>query len=668
MLSKDWKLKFAGALIPRGLEYSETFVEALRRKWQDTVLDFVISEYSLQSHSKQIWAHFNDSHKIGKAYEIAWSSFPPDLEIEENTVKIAERLDCLCSQIVSFAQQIFSNNARYSSQLSHQPKPVDTVSDDFAVEAQNFANSLTLAASFSAGALAFQLLGSGTATTISALLSAWNIFIAFGSMTNVARYKIRNEEARVEYKDHKLLPLKKELFSAMPEGSRKEYANDQNPYFESMKNAVDAAKSALQYYDMNSMESFIASTNALFADLGSAENIQRFQDLLLKDFIVDTYSVNSYVQESLVSVYRCTDELLRSYGTEKISGTDEKELKELFNHVNEFGYRLENSLQRGTVRWGFVKRRKFQHWDICAALHYLYSFLFVCQANKNSRGGVPIQIETLGLSRALNQASMNAASSTFLRRGIRDMEGLYWNTRESEIASLIFVLATLVFIASILFTIARIFALENLLDFAFWANTLSAFGAFLACFHFYRKGSILLNLWRLLSQTTVSTREYEDLEVIKIATYRQFLLTVLRFITGVAAMIALGISVAARTFDETYPEKLPAQFAAIAVCAAIGSVLFFFFVEYRIRYSLPTTLGAFVCELFRGEIEQIYDRMVINRNAFDPPGKQEREVWEYVAREFLHRYRFDTVFAADRFGQILQYIQSGMEQRTSTFF
>ena len=39
---------------------------------------------------------------------------------------------------------------------------------------------------------------------------------------------------------------------------------------------------------------------------------------------------------------------------------------------------------------------------------------------------------------------------------------------------------------------------------------------------------------------------------------------------------------------------------------------------------------------------------------------QERAKWEYVARSFLHNYRFDTVFAADRFGNFFQYIQSGL--------
>mmetsp|Transcript_42374 Transcript_42374/g.47161 ORF Transcript_42374/g.47161 Transcript_42374/m.47161 type:complete len:82 (-) Transcript_42374:141-386(-) len=41
---------------------------------------------------------------------------------------------------------------------------------------------------------------------------------------------------------------------------------------------------------------------------------------------------------------------------------------------------------------------------------------------------------------------------------------------------------------------------------------------------------------------------------------------------------------------------------------------------------------------------------------------QQRVTWEYVAREFLHKYRFDMVFSADRFGSILQYLQSGMKK------
>ena len=35
------------------------------------------------------------------------------------------------------------------------------------------------------------------------------------------------------------------------------------------------------------------------------------------------------------------------------------------------------------------------------------------------------------------------------------------------------------------------------------------------------------------------------------------------------------------------------------------------------------------------------------------------QVVEYAARVFIRKYRFDAVFGADRFGSLLQYVQSG---------
>jgi hypothetical protein len=40
----------------------------------------------------------------------------------------------------------------------------------------------------------------------------------------------------------------------------------------------------------------------------------------------------------------------------------------------------------------------------------------------------------------------------------------------------------------------------------------------------------------------------------------------------------------------------------------------------------------------------------------------ERDAWEYTAREFLQRIRFDTLFDVDRFGTILQRLQSGSKK------
>ena len=68
-----------------------------------------------------------------------------------------------------------------------------------------------------------------------------------------------------------------------------------------------------------------------------------------------------------------------------------------------------------------------------------------------------------------------------------------------------------------------------------------------------------------------------------------------------------------------------------------------------------------LCEPFRGEIEQIKNSFTRSAHALELETAQviEKDTWEYTAREFLHKYRFDTVFAADRFGTIVQHIQSG---------
>lgn len=42
-----------------------------------------------------------------------------------------------------------------------------------------------------------------------------------------------------------------------------------------------------------------------------------------------------------------------------------------------------------------------------------------------------------------------------------------------------------------------------------------------------------------------------------------------------------------------------------------------------------------------------------------------RTKWRYVARWFVHRYRFDTIFLADRFGSIFHYVQSGLSAHSA---
>jgi hypothetical protein len=82
-----------------------------------------------------------------------------------------------------------------------------------------------------------------------------------------------------------------------------------------------------------------------------------------------------------------------------------------------------------------------------------------------------------------------------------------------------------------------------------------------------------------------------------------------------------------------------------------------------VLYNLDPELGGYVCVAFEDELQNLKNDLTIVKSETKTDIAHARETWEYVARAFLHKYRFDTVFAANRFGSILQYIQSGLTDR-----
>jgi hypothetical protein len=240
---------------------------------------------------------------------------------------------------------------------------------------------------------------------------------------------------------------------------------------------------------------------------------------------------------------------------------------------------------------------------------------------------------------------------------------------ESDIASLIFMSGFLVFVSSIVFTIARIFDIEVLEDIAFWGTLTSSIGSILAMFHLWRKFAILVKVIVTLGKKKGKARTQIDQNNIRKVcnvTLTQILLTAMRLFSAASAAVALPWSVAVNGFGSQLrmDGSIPFWIALGAVCTAVTSTILFFIVEFVVRYNLPPNLGEFVCESFRSEIEDMYTVLSVPLNNIDTKQVQERETWEYVAREFLHRYRFDAVFAADRFGSILQYLQGGMDPRS----
>jgi hypothetical protein len=133
------------------------------------------------------------------------------------------------------------------------------------------------------------------------------------------------------------------------------------------------------------------------------------------------------------------------------------------------------------------------------------------------------------------------------------------------------------------------------------------------------------------------------------------------FATAVALPWALCVREAS-TFGLSFTDRsedIPFYIASAAVIASVASWFVFFWKEYVVRYNLPCKIGQYVCAAFLDEIEQKRQSVDIPNSSTVDQHSLERATWEYAARVFIRKYRFDTVFGADRFGSLLQYLQSG---------
>jgi hypothetical protein len=694
VLTNDWKIKFAASLVPRGMELNEKYITSLFEQTQKLTFDKFIKEVSAdksidgESLVALLEARRNalSSKRSIMDYESYWSEFMSGLRGCEETrsrrltmyhVEIAKRVEQVVSQVVESAKKAYLFNERVGSELYNQPKPVDSIVDNFAVEAQNFANSLTMSAALSAGAVAFVLVDiRGDPVTSfgriwAGISGGLNIVTSFGTMTNVSRYKIRNEFARIAFFEEKFLNVRKNVFSLMDFDSREMINISSNPFAVDLQQRMNKFISDLEYFNLDDPVELKSAYSALRSKINDPNAIADFRDRITSYFLPKLYHVNSFVQEALVDIVRVLEDMHHLLTQNVVRSNNAGQAKVLFDRLHAFAPRLEESLQRGPVNYGFLLQRGIFHWDCSVVFKYLYSLL-CCAGSRRPNPLAPLQNETLGILKQ-TKALSSKHKNEVLRREIQDLEQLYWATRESEIASMIFCSAYLVFISSIIFTtssiVARIGGSNVVADVAYWASAGSATAAALACSHLFRKFFILVRLFWILGgkvRHAVTTEAMEAIRLAKSVTFTQILLTITRMGAAGAAGVALPWAIAENGYGDKINtrESLPFWIALGSISAAAAATLFFFLVEYWVRYRLSPKLGEFIPEAFREEIEEMYSLLAQPINDIQTKQVQERETWEYVAREFLHKYRFDTVFAADRFGAILQYIQSGMESRS----
>jgi hypothetical protein len=262
-----------------------------------------------------------------------------------------------------------------------------------------------------------------------------------------------------------------------------------------------------------------------------------------------------------------------------------------------------------------------------------------------------------------------------LSRAAFDLESFTIASNESYTASFIILTALLSFYTGIIFTIGNI---ADRVKAQKWSTDLTMAGSYsfglvtplsaiLALFWLSRVQYHIIRLTSLLNgkMKQLSDEPRAKLKSCVKMALAQGLLTQVRMCVALATAVALPWALCVReasTFGLTFSdrsENIPFYIASVAIIATVVSWFVFVWKEYVVRYNLPSELGRYVCAAFLDEIEQKRTSVDIPRSATVDQHSLERTTWEYTARVFVRKYRFDAVFGADRFGSLLQYLHSG---------
>lgn len=603
ILTRDWKIKVAASIIPRGMETDGRFYEALLeelrvvlwQKYEDEVKREVGAKDLSPEVSSAISFNMNVITERTDAPLVAHGQGSV-----EGVGKLIKSVFVALHQTIDYAVELRSDNARLPSELYNQSTPIDSIVDDFAVEAQNFANALTQSAALTSGTVALNLLDSRAATIGSALLGAWNIGVSFNSMTNISRYKNRNEEARRKLFDYKYNRVMKSVFSLMTRDQRNQFTGPkQNPFFVSLDHYAAVFVDLANYYNMP--EADVASFESAYKDYQNSNRDQAstvsFMHLLVTVFIAGTFHESSYLQEALVNLYKELNDMLdlvREAPSNGLVGA-----VDVYRQLLAFQPLLEASIQRGAIKYGFLRSCAWHQTVVPVSLKFILSPCF---------GKTLIDGKTLSVLNAVKSLlTTDAKVEKTLSRPIRDLTELYHATKESETSSMMILSSYITFVLSICFSIIRIIEIsgprenfmseldwiDTLLNIASWASLGTLLGAYIAVFHFYRK---LKHLFGLVGYLAPRRNDPAIRTAISVTRTQEFI-TLIRFFSVIASSAAITLFIVSQTASSRIYREIAAYIALGAVGTAVMSGLLFVFFEFFVRYNLDPRLGRAVRSL-----------------------------------------------------------------------
>lgn len=497
----------------------------------------------------------------------------------------------------------------------------------------------------------------------------------------------------------------------MSKADRDSVTRKNNPFMRSLDEKVKVFLHHVHYYDYPPPKEFQESYKILGLGRNDPSAIENFLTELATKFLPDTYYVNSFLQQELVEIYSVVEEMHRlETSTQRVSPHVSAAAMALFERLLLFGLRLEATLQRGEIKFGAFRESRLQDYSVVTVFKFVYSCFYpvrkrttgcflglprtVAESKAASMGYFkPISTETLEIH-AQMRALESLVAAPSLRRETVDMQYLYCATNESNLSSITIVAAScsaLVLMLSVIGLLAvlgeadinRPSSTNQLEDVGIqfdlydkWEGQLQQGSAFvigiitsplialLGVYYLLRQMRQQLHCMFAISSKISSLKKNETNAAAHLWHIRnllvcQHIVSVMRCAAAAAAAIALPWNQAvARGW---YPDAIIAGWLSVgSAVLMIISVIFQWIVDYVIIYNLDAKLGEYVCKAFEIDIMQMRSEFDWPLNSTVTRQEQEREAWEYTAKNFLHKYRFDAMLSANPFSSIFQYIKSGL--------
>jgi hypothetical protein len=680
-LSAKWKIKFAAGLIPRGLEFDDDYLRALRGTGLAAgrlggALGATMEEHFAWRRSVVAKHLLGESIPEGEAQEGAGGMTIHEARtvlagsekaaaLEEFLTRETQLMGTVCKMLMTFeetAREEERQGLRTSTLGSIQTRPIDGLIQTEGTAVQSAATGLVTSITFNASvnALTSTLLGMGLGDSLVTVgLSAFSVISATGSLISALRYKAINWQAQLDYYSEKLPLLKRRLFSYLaPERARELAKAGINPSLQWIAEMHGKCLALGDYYGCNlDAESWKLVESAVGGielesrlgnlSVGALDKLLQAVDFLL----VSDAQAQPYVQEELARLKAAAKQLREQAEGRQEAGPGVPEAA---------GKLLDQVLKWEEGLAGLLKQPltdDFARWAKSSTF------------NVTGRAKVTVQTITIlseltKFSDAHRRRGSKSEAGVDVSMELHDLQGMAIAVSETHKANLLIAAAATSITASVATTAV---AALNLLaensaivgEIGAVSGTLVGIPAIIAIGfttrqeYFNRR--VASSLKGKMKSAALSPSELKTLrKVIRLANANSAVnatrISASLVITAGAILTAVSGPAAGAT--ASIVGGVGAGLGATAIAASL-------YVRFGQTYRLPTDLPSTIVSVYRSEIQQLYDSFITNDN---PSPAEQRSAWGSAADAFLRDRHFEQSIGRDRTAAVRQIIESGMEE------